>query len=279
MNTPEAATKARALPALEGVPVYAIPNGFDREDFSGPRPRSADEHVFRIVHTGYLHTELGLEVATRNRLRRLLGGSVRGLNILARSHVYLLQALEHLMSRRPELASKVEIHLAGVRSRADDDASTSGAIKALGFLTHAAAVELMRSADLLFLPMHDLPKGRRASIVPGKTYEYLASGRPILGAVPDGDARDLLARAGSASLCRPTDVFAMTRILEERIDRWQQHLEEPVPDPDVVARFERRELTASLASVLDSVARPSAGASVPHDGVSSRYATRLGGRT
>ncbi len=34
----------------------------------------------------------------------------------------------------------------------------------------------MRSADLLFLPMQNLPPGVRATIVPGKTYEYLASG-------------------------------------------------------------------------------------------------------
>ncbi len=67
----------------------------------------------------------------------------------------------------------------------------------------------MRSADLLFLPMHDLPAGRRAGLVPQKTYEYLAAGRPILAAVPDGDARDLLDASGVARLCRPADAAAM----------------------------------------------------------------------
>ena len=61
----------------------------------------------------------------------------------------------------------------------------------------------MRSADLLFLPMHDLPPGRRAGLVPYKTYEYLAAERPILAAVPDGDARDILSRVSHATLCRP----------------------------------------------------------------------------
>ena len=64
-----------------------------------------------------------------------------------------------------------------------------------GYLAHDETVALLRSADLLFLPMHDLPEGRRATIVPGKTYEYLASRRLILAVVPDGDARDLLAHA------------------------------------------------------------------------------------
>ena len=67
-----------------------------------------------------------------------------------------------------------------------------------GYVTHLQALTLIRSADLLFLPMQNLPPGRRSSTVPGKTYEYLASGRPILGAVPPGDALDLLQRSGHA---------------------------------------------------------------------------------
>ena len=68
------------------------------------------------------------------------------------------------------------------------------------FIPHAGTIELMRSADLLFLPMHDLPPGRRAGLVPQKTYEYLAARRPILAAVPDGDARDLLEASGVAAV-------------------------------------------------------------------------------
>ena len=57
--------------------------------------------------------------------------------------------------------------------------------------------------------MHELPPGRRASIVPYKTYEYLAARRPVLAAVPDGDVRDLLAPMAHVSLCRPSDSGAM----------------------------------------------------------------------
>ena len=61
----------------------------------------------------------------------------------------------------------------------------------------------MRSADLLFLPMHDLPPGARAGLIPYKTYEYLAAGRPILAAVPDGDVRDMLARSRTSRWYAP----------------------------------------------------------------------------
>ena len=111
----------------------------------------------------------------------------------------------------------------------------------------------MRSANLLFLPMHDLDPGRRASIVPGKTYEYLAAGPPILAAVPDGDARDFLEAAGHALLCRPNDVGAMSRAVEERLDGFLRG--EPAPSADVSAiqMFERRRLAETLAATFDEV--------------------------
>jgi hypothetical protein len=119
----------------------------------------------------------------------------------------------------------------------------------------------MRSADLLFLPMHDLPRGARASIVPGKTYEYVASGRPILAGVPDGDARDLLARAGTATLCRPDDVGAMAAALEAQLRRWRAGSATPAPRSDVLAPYERRNLTAMLADVLTRVCSANVAAS------------------
>jgi glycosyltransferase involved in cell wall biosynthesis len=122
-----------------------------------------------------------------------------------------------------------------------------------GYLPHSETVSLLRSADLLFLPMHDLPAGVRARIVPGKTYEYLAAGPPILAGVPDGDARDLLAEAGHALLCRPSDRAAMARAIAEQAERARSGAPALQADPGVVTRYERRRLAAELAAVFDGV--------------------------
>jgi glycosyltransferase involved in cell wall biosynthesis len=127
-----------------------------------------------------------------------------------------------------------------------------------GYLAHAQTIELLRAADLLFLPMHDLAEGQRARIIPGKTYEYLAAKTPVLGAVPDGDARELLEAAGNADVCRPTDVDAMSAAIERRADNWRAGIEPPEPDPDLLPRFDRRRLTAELAGVFDLVLGPAA---------------------
>ena len=122
-----------------------------------------------------------------------------------------------------------------------------------GLLDHRETVALMRSADLLFLPMHDLPPGPRAGLVPYKTYEYLAAERPILAAVPDGDARDMLSGVSHATLCRPSDVEALAAAIGEavargRVDRVRDGIDSPV-----LAPYERRAAVAEIAGVLDSV--------------------------
>jgi len=257
-NTSEAEREIRRrMPELARKPVIAIPNGFDKDDFAGPAPRR-DDRTFRIVHTGYLHTDLG-ETRRRARSHRLLGGAAEA-EVLTRSHVHLLEAVELVARADPQLVSSVELHFAGVLSDADRRAIRSRLIsehrcvaREHGYLTHADAVALMRSADLLFLPMHDLPPGRRARIVPGKTYEYLASGKAILAAVPDGDARDLLASCEGVFLCRPTDVAAMARILRARLDGFVPGERASFRRSDVIDAYERRRLTHDLAAVFGAV--------------------------
>jgi glycosyltransferase involved in cell wall biosynthesis len=250
MNTAEARRATlEAFPALEPRLTAPVPNGYDPGDFAGdPTPRA--DQAFRIVHTGYLHTELA-QGGPRDVVRSLAGGTLNGVQIGARSHLYLLQAIDRLRAEEPALGERIELHLAGVLSQSDVESSDRPYVKRLGYLSHTKTVALMRSADALFLPMHDLGAGRRARIVPGKTYEYLGAGRPILAAVPEGDARDLLERAGNAAVCGPRDVDALVDALRGLV-----HGRYPAePLPTVVAPFDRRLLTGRLAAILDRVAR------------------------
>jgi len=254
MSTPEAARRlVEHFPQLADKPVVAIPNGFDATDFTA-RVIPRTDGRFRLVHTGYLHTELGQQLRRTRALRRMLHGAVSGLDILTRSHVFVLEALDRLMRADPRARDDVEFHLAGVLTDADREAAArSPAVLLLGYTTHAESIQLMRTADLLFLPMQNLPPGVRSTIVPGKTYEYLASGAPILAAVPDGDARDILGEAGNAILCRPDDVEGMTAALAGRLERFRAGVAPDPPDPEVVARFEYRHLAGRLAAVFDGV--------------------------
>src|SRR5262249_58053411 len=90
-----------------------------------------------------------------------------------------------------------------------------------GTRPHEEPLRLVRPAAALFLPLHGLPRGGRPTILPAKLYEYLASGRPILAAVPDGDARDLLDGVDWAVLCTPDDVDGICRGLLSLVDQME----------------------------------------------------------
>jgi glycosyltransferase involved in cell wall biosynthesis len=250
MSTPEAVARVRStFPELRDRPVVAIPNGYDASDFDGDiwcRPSGR----FRIVHTGYLHTDLGRGQHRRERLRRVAGGHVRGVDVLTRSHVYLLAAVERLLDESPTLADRLELVFAGVLSETDRALAERLSVTRLpGYLAHAESVALIRSADLLFLPMQKLPQGMRSATIPGKTYEYVASGRPILAAVPEGDARDLVLAAGNGLVCDPDDVDTMVEIIRRQMD------ERPASTaPANVDAYEYRQLAGRVAALLDEIA-------------------------
>jgi glycosyltransferase involved in cell wall biosynthesis len=253
MSTPEAARRVlSAFPEFSRKPVCAIPNGYEPADFDVPVSPRTDRR-FRIVHTGYLHTDLGLRYRKLRRLRRLAGGTVPGVDVLPRSHVFLLEAVEQLLARRPELQGRIEVMLAGVLSPSDREIADRYAFVATpGYVSHSSAVALMRTADLLFLPMHELEQGR-ATIVPGKTYEYLAAGAPILAAVPEGDVRDALEAGGRTTFCRPRDVAALAVAVERAFDT-KTSAGVPAPARSIeIERYSYPRLADELAGIFDRV--------------------------
>ena len=257
MTTPEAARLvASRFPELAGIPIVSIPFGWDAADFLGaPEPRA--DGRFRVVYAGYSHVQRGLEHRARRRARELFGGAVRGLDILPRSHVFLVEAMSRLHEEDGGEPPDLELHVAGAALFEKPEEHRNVAIVHHGYLSHDLAVDLMRSADALFLAMHDLPPGMRTATVPGKTYEYLASGRPILGALPEGDARDLLSNLPGAWLCRPADVECMMRALRELIASAGK-TDVGVP-PALLERLEWGALARDLTTLFDrALSRPAA---------------------
>jgi glycosyltransferase involved in cell wall biosynthesis len=258
MNTPEATSALRAaFPRLRNKTVVTIPNGFDQSDFSAPVTERRDGK-FRIVHSGYLHTDNGVELRKRG-ICRLLGGAQSGVDILTRSHTVLLDAVERWRALRPEIVDDLEIVFAGKTSEQDravvNESGITSLVRFPGYISHKSSVNLVRTADLLFLPMHNLPAGRRSRIVPGKTYEYMATGRPILAAAPDGDARDFLSQCGTAMICRPDDAAGMIQILDKTYRAWKSKQSVRRCNEAFVNQFERRNLTRTLAAAFDSMLR------------------------
>jgi glycosyltransferase involved in cell wall biosynthesis len=252
VNTREAMIEfADAFPELRGR-LTPITNGYEPDDFATPAP-SINPDVFRIVFTGGAwNLHIGRSHRSQRLVRQLLGSGIKGVDLLPRSAMFLMEATERLVSRRPDLRGYIQVEIAGSGSPEDSREFESFGGVNHGYLSHDESVRLIRSADALFLGMQDLAGSHRANSVPGKAYEYIASGRPIIAAVPSGDARDLLSAVSNAVVCRPTDVTAIEQAIERLVDEKRQGRASPTRS-DVPAGFDRASLTRSLARVLDSV--------------------------
>jgi glycosyltransferase involved in cell wall biosynthesis len=256
MNTPEATKQLlSAFPEFRRKRVVTITNGFDAGDFTCRGKPISVERPFTILHAGYLHVGSGLHMRKHTFLYRALGRIVGEVDFLTRSHYFLLQALERWVASDPGVRSKVRLTLVGKLSEEDKAIARASSVSDLvdfrGYQSHKETVAQMAEASVLFLPMHNLPPGWRATIVPGKAYEYMATGRPILAAVPEGDARDFVTKAGTGYVCAPDDVEGMMRILRDLYTAWRERRETISWNKEFVDLFQRRRLTQCLAREFD----------------------------
>jgi glycosyltransferase involved in cell wall biosynthesis len=230
------ATSRRSAVALEELcrtarsraSVTHIFNGFDPEDFDShqpfdPRP---DKARWRLVYTGTLYNLMSPEP--------------------------LVQAIETLAAHRPDLIEQIELVFAGrhaaEQSRRLARLTRLCRLRTLEYVSHAAAIALMRSADALCILLSDVPGADR--IIPAKVFEYIASQRPILAIAPPGDLSDLLGAHSGAFACAPHDVTKIADWIVRAVENGSPPRQLAFVD---TRPFNRQAQARQLASLLDQV--------------------------
>lgn len=207
--------------AETSTPVELITNGFDPDDFPPQQGSSKDDGKFRIVHTG-------LFAADGNPLN-------------------LWDVLASRCSSDPDFASRLEIRLAGKTDSQITDAIRERGLGEnlvnLGYLPHEKVVEEQRNASLLILPLRQEPE--YAKVLPGKIFEYLASGKPILGiGQEDGAAALILKDAGAGKM------FDW-----DKRDELLEFIDDKHNSKKNIEKYNRRVLTAGLVELLDKTTK------------------------
>jgi len=218
-----------------GVPaekVVTITNGFDEEDFVG------------VVGT-----------PPADRFRITYSGSFYG----PYNPAPFLVALRALLDRRPD--SAIEVTFAGsacdwVRENVHD-ADLLRRFDLRGRVPNRHVQTLLMQSHLL---LHTYPSGVPYS-VPGKLYEYLRTGRPIV-AVCDrpSEVLALLEETGRGRAFRPDETSQLSSYLESEFDRWDRKETTPavIDSNSMLRRFERGFLTRRLADVFETLSEPAA---------------------
>lgn len=265
-NVPEA---KRAFEQLGANPnrCVVIPNGFDDEDFAGlSKQRASDDHTFCLVHIGTFHPASMQAGMTRNTLRRVRN---RQIEPLGRTGYYLLHGIAIWRDRvgAEKAAQQLSLHLYGQVDDSHRELMKQLGIENLitmhGYVPHHQSVTALVEADAVFVPLHGVPVNERALVVPGKLYEALASERPVLAALPNGDGADLVTAKQAGLVVPPTDAAELARALGEMIDAHQQGNVASGCPRDQLQGFSRRSLTARLAAVFGAAVADHADVTLP----------------
>jgi glycosyltransferase involved in cell wall biosynthesis len=207
-----------------------LPNGFEPAAAASGAGAEIDAEHFRLVFTGTLN--------------------------LMEDAGTLLEAVYEMLAKVPEARRRLRVELAGPYDVDYEDRAEALGLKGIvrfpGALTHAQARALQRSADALLL-WRPRGQGFRA-MVPGKLYEYLDAGRPIIALLPaDDEAAGLVERSGGTVLA-PNARAALARELETRYMAWKERGRIADARPAWLDEHARERLAARLAGWLDELA-------------------------
>jgi glycosyltransferase involved in cell wall biosynthesis len=263
MNTKESTISLKkAFPLFNNKKVITITNGFDEYNFSDKVDTEIDSN-FKIVHSGSLWSELGLKYTRKRWFYKISKGSRSQVDILGRSPIVLFLAMQKWFSQCPDVKKDVKIIFVGNMTESDNllikNSSIFENVILKGYLPHTENIKILRTADLLFLPMHNLPLEERSTTMPGKTYEYMASGRPILAAVPNGDAKDILSKSGTSFICSPDDIEGMIKIMSKVYNSWKNKKNTIHPNWEYIHQFERKVQVKQLAQEFNKLNMKSVG--------------------
>lgn len=217
---------ARQLEELGGRKVDVITNGYDEDDISG-----YDEHVitdtskFIIRHVGAMNKD--------------------------RNHDSFWQAVKELKGN-PALDKELVVELIGKNDAAVRESvnkyELQDTVKFISYVSHDEIGRLLRSADLLYLPINNTPNAK--AILTGKLFEYLASGTPVICIGPkDGDAARVIEE------CKAGVVVAFNTSKDDIVSAVNDIIHKNVvltlKDAGVL-NYSRGELTKSMCKILES---------------------------
>ena len=93
-------------------------------------------------------------------------------------------------------------------------------------------------------------------VIPGKLFEYLRSGKPVLAIInPQGICAEILNTAGSGFIADSSSKIAIKEKLLLVYRLWHDKKLRIDPDWDYIRGFERYQLTSQLAKCFDRVTR------------------------
>ncbi|MFB6247295.1 MAG: glycosyltransferase [Salinibacter sp.] len=206
---------------------YAVvENGFSAEEFDGVEAPPADD-AFVLAHVGKLYK--------------------------SRNPTVVWRALARLREedRIPALTVRLIGTVDPVVNQSLREYGLNPVVERVGFVPHEAAIRAMARSTLLLLVIESFAQAE--GMITSKLYEYLASGRPVLGVgPPDGDASALLRTHDAGTMVGWDAVDRAAAVIAGHYEAWAQGTPRSGAAHPALSNHTRRHQAHRMARVLDA---------------------------
>lgn len=209
-----------------GANAFCITNGFDETDSSQTLQSSNSQtQKFTLSYIGVLEQ--------------------------LRNPENLWKALDNLVKTNSNLAENFNLKFVG---RIDDKilkalekSSLKNHIQNLGYVSHDKAVDEMAKSSLLLIT--NFPNNSSKGIIPGKIFEYLATGKQIISFGPnEADVSKILDETKAGKHFSYNDSKEIEEFILEKFELWKNR--NLLENTQNIEQFSRRNLTKQLSEIL-----------------------------
>lgn len=211
---------------LSGRKIKLITNGFDTTDlpknWTALKPSSEG---IEILYTGVIDA--------------------------IRNPIPFLNELKEVFGKSPK---KITLRFVGkvsenVKILLESDDWFQNHVKLEGYVPHEAVFSFYQKAHLLLLILTDTKNAQ--GNIPGKLFEYIATGRPIIAlGDPQGDSAQILDNSGSGQVFSHNDLAGIKNFLQSFNPKSDFNFS------DSIEKYSRKNLTLQLSNLLDECTDP-----------------------
>lgn len=216
---------ARKFKELSGRHVELITNGFDETDFKNFTPRRTEKFIIR--HVGIVNEKCNPRP--------------------------FMNAVKKLLKEDQDFSARVRIDFVGnvhpdFRSFVLSDDDLKAVTSFTPPVSHDELIHYYSQSSLLLIVLTGYKDAE--GYMPGKLFEYVATGLPVVGTGPvNGDAAALLRSAGAGDIIDSDAEKEIIRSLKTRFDEWVRG-DQPSRKP-LAEKFSRRGITQTLVDLLE----------------------------
>ena len=199
--------------------VLVVPNGYDEDDFRDSSEPGTDPFV--ISYTGTINDEY-----------------------------YPLDPFLHVMERISAGGRKIKLRFVGKvapLALQKIKAATGIQTEFIDYVPHEESVKYLMKSNALLLIIPDIAEN--AGILTGKLFEYLGSGRPIIGIGPSkGDAAAIIRECGCGDMFDYSDETGLEKHV--RVVLQGTDTKKAVPDRVKIEQYSRRSQASAIAELI-----------------------------